>query len=111
MEPVSCSSLIDLLEDTNSSLPSGLRHLFNERDEFSLLPTHHPGTKVHMVDRTFKIVVDIYVVSALCLVGFIGNSLTTVVLRRDTEHNNPSNFLLQVLAMANISACLCLYQC
>lgn len=51
---------------------------------------------------TKRLILDVYVVSFLCLVGFIGNSLTIAVLRRDRERsNNSTTWLLQSLALVD----------
>ncbi len=51
--------------------------------------------------RLFRIAVDVYVVSVLCLVGFIGNALSIAVLRKDRDKKNTTNWLLQTLAVAD----------
>lgn len=43
--------------------------------------------------------VDIFVVSFFCLFGFLGNGLSIVVLRRDHDKKNATNWLLQALAV------------
>jgi hypothetical protein len=48
-----------------------------------------------------RIIIDVYVVSALCLIGFVGNALTIAVLRRDRLQDGAStatNWLLRSLA-------------
>ena len=47
----------------------------------------------------YKTVLDVYVVSALCVAGVIGNLLSMVVLRRDRDRPNATNWLLQALAV------------
>ena len=51
--------------------------------------------------RTFRIVVNVFVVGILCLVGFVGNALSVAVLRRDRDKKNTTNWLLQTLAVAD----------
>ena len=51
--------------------------------------------------RLFRVTVDVFIVGFLCLVGFIGNALTIVVLRRDRDKKNTTNWLLQTLAFAD----------
>ena len=47
--------------------------------------------------QTFKLFVDVGLVSVLCLFGFIGNALTIVTLRDDVKNKkNTTNWLLQV---------------
>jgi len=47
--------------------------------------------------QTFQLVVDVGLVSMLCLFGFIGNALTIVTLRDDIKNKkNTTNWLLQV---------------
>lgn len=53
-------------------------------------------------DAVFRIVVDICIVGLLCLIGFIGNSLTFVILRGDRDKNSTTNWLLQTLAVVDI---------
>lgn len=51
-----------------------------------------------------RIVLDVYVVSALCLIGFVGNALTIAVLRRDRLQDGAStatNWLLRSLAVVD----------
>jgi len=45
----------------------------------------------------FRIVVDIYFITLLCVVGLVGNALSLAVLCHDREHsNNTTTWLLQV---------------
>jgi len=53
-------------------------------------------------DAVFRIVVDVCIVGLLCLIGFIGNSLTFVILRGDRDKNSTTNWLLQTLAVVDI---------
>jgi len=41
-------------------------------------------------------------VGLLCLIGFVGNSLTFVILRSDRDKNSTTNWLLQTLAVVDI---------
>lgn len=50
----------------------------------------------------FRVVVDVGLVSALCLLGFVGNALTIVILWRDRDKKSPTNWLLQSLAVVDI---------
>jgi len=52
-------------------------------------------------DRVFKIVVDVYVVGALCVTGLIGNALSFVVLRRDDDVKHATSWLLRALAIVD----------
>ena len=56
------------------------------------------GTPTYVFYRT---VVDVYVVSALCVAGVVGNLLSMVVLRRDRDRPNATNWLLQALAVVD----------
>lgn len=60
----------------------------------------------------YRIVVDVYVVGALCLFGFLGNAMLAAVLRADPDrHNNTTNWLLQSLAAVDtlyLAARLCI---
>lgn len=49
----------------------------------------------------YKVVVDVYVVLAVCVVGLVGNALTVAVLRRDNDPSNTTNWLLQSLAITD----------
>lgn len=49
----------------------------------------------------YKVVIDVYVVLAVCAVGFVGNALTVAVLRRDNDPTNTTNWLLQSLAFTD----------
>ena len=50
----------------------------------------------------YRIVVDIFLVSIVCLFGFIGNGLTILVLHRDQDKKNTTNCLLQALAVSDL---------
>ena len=55
-----------------------------------------PATTVNAF-QTYQLVVDVALVSVLCLFGFIGNALTIVTLRDDVKNRkNTTNWLLQV---------------
>jgi len=56
------------------------------------------GSKTYLFYRT---VVDVYVVTALCVAGVIGNALSMIVLRRDRDRPNATNWLLQALAVVD----------
>jgi len=60
--------------------------------------TKPDGTPTYIFYRT---VVDVYVVSALCVAGVIGNLLSMAVLRRDRDRPNATNWLLQALAVVD----------
>ena len=60
--------------------------------------TKPAGTPMYIFYRT---VVDVYVVSALCVAGVIGNLLSMAVLRRDRDRPNATNWLLQALAVVD----------
>jgi len=49
----------------------------------------------------YRTVLDVYVVSALCVAGVVGNLLSMVVLRRDRDRPNATNWLLQALAVVD----------
>ena len=49
----------------------------------------------------YRTVIDVYVVSALCVAGVVGNLLSMVVLRRDRDRPNATNWLLQALAVVD----------
>jgi len=53
-------------------------------------------------DFVFRIVIDVCIVGLLCLIGFVGNSLTFVILRGDRDKNSTTNWLLQTLAVVDI---------
>lgn len=57
----------------------------------------------------FKIVVDIYIVSFLCVFGISGNILSIVVIGKDRAVRGTTGFLLQMLAFADamyLTTCL-----
>jgi len=41
------------------------------------------GVQVNNIYTELRIILDVYVVIALCIIGFVGNALTIAVLRRD----------------------------
>ena len=51
---------------------------------------------------TYEVVLELYLISLLCLVGLFGNVVSVVVLRRDKERCD-ALFLLQALAVADAS--------
>jgi len=58
----------------------------------------------------YKLVVDVYIISTLCAVGFVGNALSICVLCSSRhERSGTTTFLLQTLAVvdtAYLLACL-----
>ena len=56
------------------------------------------GSSTYIYYRT---VLDVYVVSAMCVAGVIGNLLSMIVLRRDRDRPNATNWLLQALAVVD----------
>jgi len=60
--------------------------------------TKSAGSPTYIFYRT---VVEVYIVSALCLAGVIGNLLSMMVLRRDRDRPNATNWLLQALAVVD----------
>ena len=61
-------------------------------------------TSSHQTDthssQAFEVVLELYVMSLLCLIGLFGNVMCVVVLRRDKQRRETS-FLLQALAIAD----------
>jgi hypothetical protein len=51
---------------------------------------------------TYRVLVDIFVVGLLCMIGFVGNGLTIIILRSDRDKNSTTNWLLQSLAVVDI---------
>lgn len=49
----------------------------------------------------YKVAVDVYLVLAVCVIGFLGNALTVAVLRSDNDPANTTNWLLQSLAVTD----------
>jgi len=60
--------------------------------------TKPAGSPTYLFYRT---VVDVYVVSALCVAGVVGNLLSMIVLRKDRDRPNATNWLLQALAVVD----------
>lgn len=68
---------------------------------FSVGDTSRSATRSSSFYVQQRIVIDIYVVSILCLIGFVGNGLTIAVLRRDRLQDGTgtaTNWLLRSLA-------------
>lgn len=64
--------------------------------------SHQSATYVDAF-QTFQLVVDVALVSALCLFGFVGNALTIATLRDDVKNRkNTTNWLLQVSDVTRI---------
>lgn len=54
------------------------------------------------VSQLYKTVVNVYLTTALCLVGFVGNGLSLAVLCRDRRGRQcTTNWLLQTLAVVD----------
>lgn len=49
----------------------------------------------------YRVVVDVYVVSVICVSGLLGNLLSIAVLHRDRDKPNTTNWLLQMLAVVD----------
>jgi len=49
----------------------------------------------------YRVIIDVYVVTALCVAGLLGNLLSIVVLNRDRDKPNTTNWLLQTLAVVD----------
>ena len=64
-------------------------------------------TEIATPYRQPRFVVDIYIVSFVCCVGFVGNALTIAVLCRDRDKANTTNWLLQTLAVADTIYLIC----
>jgi len=60
------------------------------------------GTTPGTGDVAFRILVDVCIVGLLCLIGFVGNALTFVILRGDRDKHSTTNWLLQTLAVVDI---------
>src|SRR6218665_80302 len=59
--------------------------------------------------RLFRIILDVYLASIICLLGFLANSLTIAILWSDHDKKSTTNWLLQTLAvvdMVYLFACL-----
>lgn len=69
----------------------------------------HADHKDPSTCSAFKTLIDIYLVSILCVVGIVGNVLSIVVLGRDKTMRRTTAFLLQMVAVADalyLSTCL-----
>jgi len=44
----------------------------------------------------YRTIIEVYLVSGLCVAGVVGNLLSMIVLRRDRDRPNATNWLLQV---------------
>ena len=53
-------------------------------------------------DFVLRVIIDICIVGLLCLIGFVGNSLTFIILRGDRDKHSTTNWLLQTLAVVDI---------
>ena len=60
--------------------------------------------------RQYRITIEVFVVAAVCTVGFVGNALSITVLRRDTDRKYATNWLLRTLAVVDtMYLVLCLF--
>jgi len=67
-----------------------LMNIIGSSPEFCPSNSTSPGAG----DVAFRIFVDVCVVGLLCLIGFVGNTLTFVILRGDRDKNSTTNWLL-----------------
>ena len=78
-------------------------------DVTSCMTTYGRGTLAPPNDRRghfdrYKLLVDLYIISTLCAVGFAGNVLSICVLRSNRhERSGTTTFLLQTLAVVDTS--------
>ncbi len=49
----------------------------------------------------YRVIIDVFVVGVMCLIGFIGNAMSIVVLSRDQDKKNTTTWLLQTLAVVD----------
>ena len=54
-----------------------------------------------------RVVIDVFLVGIICMVGFVGNAISLMVLRRDPDKNNTANWLLQALACTDTLYLIC----
>jgi len=52
--------------------------------------------------QLYRIIIDVVVVGLFCLLGFVGNSITIVILWSDQDKKSTTNWLLQSLAVVDI---------
>ncbi len=62
-----------------------------------------PTEKAGMDDyyQQYRVIMDVFVVGAMCLIGFIGNAMSIAVLYRDQDKKNTTSWLLQTLAVVD----------
>jgi len=53
--------------------------------------------------RQYEILINVYIAGTLCVLGIAGNLLSIVVLGRDSTIRRTTGFLLQMLAVADVS--------
>lgn len=83
-----------------SGTPSGEEEEANETTNCRQTDVRSAGNSIM---STYKLVVDVYLVSLLCVAGWIGNALSVAVLRRDLRRckQGTTNWLLQTLSVVD----------
>lgn len=85
-----------------SNLSRFLTNLQLQNEECVLSNRSKSAATFSTADVVFRIAIDVCVVGLLCLIGFVGNSLTFVILRVDRDKHSTTNWLLQTLAVVDI---------
>ena len=85
-----------------SNLSRFLTNLLPNEEECVLSNSSKSAATFSTADVVFRIAIDVCVVGLLCLIGFVGNSLTFVILRVDRDKHSTTNWLLQTLAVVDI---------
>ena len=52
--------------------------------------------------QLYRVILDVAIVGLICLLGFVGNAMTIVILWSDQDKRSPTNWLLQTLAVVDI---------
>lgn len=90
----------------NGSLPAYISSLHNISDSASngsaaLEDCNITVSSISHTYRIYRITIDVFFVGFLSVFGLIGNALSIVVLRRDRDKKNTTNWLLQTLALSD----------
>ena len=73
-----------------------------QKHRYPDIPIPDIDLEIETASNSRRIFVDLYVMGCICIIGFFGNAVTVLVLRRDPARaNNTTNWLLQTLALVD----------
>ena len=113
LTPPSLAPLPTVEQVTMAVLGGEVYFSFSANENYSNSNASNIGTCVEpMVNSDickFRVILDVYVVTLLCLFGIVGNVLSIIILERDRTVRNTTRYLLQMLGVSDslyLVACL-----